>query len=178
MTRTKPITFEVNENGCYICTSHNPNGNGYPGGKKRINGELIHIGKWLYEQKHGITPKGMVLRHLCNEKMCINLDHLTVSTQRENLLDRVAAGTAPRGENNGGHKLTRRAVNYIRSSKLSATELSKILGAAPRTILDARNYVTWKDETPNCICEWSCHNMRLRECPKYCVCSCHKEVRE
>lgn len=52
--------------------------------KKR---KLVRLCNYLYEQKYGPIPQGLVLRHLCHDKACINLSHLAVGTRRENAHD-------------------------------------------------------------------------------------------
>ena len=57
------------------------------GGNKR---QLAH--RWTYEQAHGPIPAGMVVMHTCDTKACVNLDHLVLGTQADNMADMVAKG--------------------------------------------------------------------------------------
>jgi HNH endonuclease len=43
--------------------------------------------KVLYETKHGPIKKGRVVRHLCGNKRCVNINHLREGTESENRLD-------------------------------------------------------------------------------------------
>ena len=40
----------------------------------------------MYELEYGHIPFGKVIDHLCNEKLCVNPEHLRVTTHRENIL--------------------------------------------------------------------------------------------
>jgi hypothetical protein len=42
----------------------------------------------VYEQKAGPIPEGMVADHLCKRPLCINVEHLEIVTQQENLFRR------------------------------------------------------------------------------------------
>lgn len=57
------------ENGCIAWT-----GNITSGGYARYKQQRIH--KVLYELKNGKVPDDHVLHHKCNNKGCINIDHL------------------------------------------------------------------------------------------------------
>jgi len=68
--------------GCWIWTGRvSERGYGYIGeGKRR---RRVH--RWLWERERGPIPDGMELDHVCQNKLCINLDHLEVVTHAENM---------------------------------------------------------------------------------------------
>jgi hypothetical protein len=53
----------------------------YPPKKKAIK---AHRAAWMLV--NGPVPEGMVLDHICRNRACINLDHLRVVTQQENIM--------------------------------------------------------------------------------------------
>lgn len=73
--------------------------NGY--GFLVIEGKTVRAHKHLYEQAHGPVPAGLVLDHICHtqavkagkcaggfecaHRLCVNLEHLEVVTQSENV---------------------------------------------------------------------------------------------
>lgn len=79
--KMKPITWEVNKNDCWICTSHKKDKDGYPVGYRR----KIH--RHVYEQCFREIPIGMVVMHKCDNPSCINPEHLKLGTYKENTQD-------------------------------------------------------------------------------------------
>jgi hypothetical protein len=61
---------------------------------------------WIVHR--GIIPEGLVLDHLCRNRLCINLDHLEIVTNRTNLLRGVnqVAENASKTHCKHGHELT------------------------------------------------------------------------
>lgn len=86
VSKRKPVTFEINAQGCHICTSHKPNTHGYPQvWKDGKNGSLHRV---LYEEHHSVSlPPSIVVRHRCDQRMCINMDHLLEGTHAQNSMD-------------------------------------------------------------------------------------------
>ena len=80
------------------------------GSKKRRG---VHVVAWEMENQRRV-PDGMVVRHTCDQPLCVRPDHLVVGTQAQNIADRDARGKAPRGERNPAAKLTAHQVGEIR----------------------------------------------------------------
>lgn len=128
----KPITWIVNDNGCWECNSHPRDARGYPHiGRDH---KVLKIARVVYQQLHGDIPNGMVLRHLCNNTCCINPTHLKPGTQKENEHDKKLNGTWQTGENNPFHKLSDEQVEIIRR------EYHPGVAGKPSTIVLARKY--------------------------------------
>lgn len=72
----------------------------------------------VYILAHGPIPKGMQVRHTCDNRKCVNLEHLLLGTQRENMQDRIDRpkkwGWGAKGEASGKAKLTDEQVLEIR----------------------------------------------------------------
>lgn len=61
-------------------------------GQIRRKGKLHLAHRYLFEQAYGPIPFGMVVRHKCDDKRCVNLEHLELGSQRDNVLDRTTRG--------------------------------------------------------------------------------------
>jgi predicted XRE-type DNA-binding protein len=93
--------YAVSETGCHewkggiTVNGYGVTGNG--GGCKRAH-------RRMWELKVGQIPQGMVIRHLCHNRKCVNIDHLAVGTHQDNMDDMVKAGRACNGWKNGNYK--------------------------------------------------------------------------
>ncbi len=69
-------------------------------GLKRLgNSKKVKAHRVSYEIFVGPIPDGLVVRHKCDNKLCVNPEHLEVGTQRDNLLDKIE-----RGQHNYAHR--------------------------------------------------------------------------
>ena len=88
----------------------------YPNGYARCNiaGRTFGAHVVSYTLHVGPVPKGMVVRHMCDNRPCVNPYHLCLGTQRDNIGDAVERGRMASGENHGRSKLTVEDVRQIR----------------------------------------------------------------
>lgn len=119
-------------------------------GQKRLNGKTVYVHRLAYIEAHGEIPKGLVVRHTCDNPACYNVDHLIIGTQKQNMQDcsergRVNKAIKATGEAQGLSKLTEVSVKYIRESNLSGSKLAKELGVSRSTVNRVRSGKTWRN---------------------------------
>src|SRR5579862_6803540 len=83
----RSIAYFPNEQGCWVCRSHSTSGKGGP---PQFNGKSIV--RRLYEDRYGAIPKGLVVRHKCDNPLCINVDHVEIGTHQDNVDDAFRRG--------------------------------------------------------------------------------------
>jgi len=99
-----------------------------------------------YEAFKELIPQGMVVRHTCDNPLCVNPDHLILGTQADNVADRETRGRRKgiNGEKVGTAKLTAEKVLEIRSSKLSYSVLANKYNVDKSTIALIKAGKSWK----------------------------------
>lgn len=125
----KNIILEEKENKCLECVSHAKDNYGYT--RIYVNGKHERLFRYLYEQKYGKIPKGMVVRHKCDNPSCCNVKHLEIGTQLDNINDMIIRnrhhkGKCPKlyGYKNAKCKLSKKDVCEIYLSNLSYKKLA------------------------------------------------------
>ena len=53
-------------------------------GKKQFDGKTLLAHRWMYQNRVGTIPVGMVINHICRNRKCVNPQHLEVVTQAVN----------------------------------------------------------------------------------------------
>jgi len=79
--------------GCHLFKGHR-NADGY--GRIYRDGKLVFVHREIWKEAHGQIPEKMNVCHKCDTPNCINIHHLFLGTQAENVADMWAKG---RGEN-------------------------------------------------------------------------------
>lgn len=102
--------------------------NGY--GLTTRNNKTYRAHRLAYCDHHGVSHdsiKGKVVRHTCDNRKCVNPEHLVLGTHQDNMDDMKHRDRAAKGLNNGACKLTPEQVNYIRAHyKRGCTEYGTV----------------------------------------------------
>jgi hypothetical protein len=106
-----------------------------------------HIASRMSWRIHnGEIPSELCVLHHCDNRICVNPDHLFLGTRTDNMVDKCQKGRHPKGEDAWNCKLTEDAVRVIRiyvECGMSHTEMARHLGLSRTTIRDAVSGKNW-----------------------------------
>jgi len=138
----KEIKYNIDNNNCWNCISHAPSSNGRPSVSRNKKVYLIY--RYMYEKKYGEIPKGMVARHICDNPMCINPDHILLGTHNDNVQDCVSKRRHSFGEKNGHTKLREyQVIEIIKDIEHTRKELAEIYKCKYSNIVDIKLGRRW-----------------------------------
>lgn len=80
--RLRQNTVKAPGSGCWLWAGAIRSKEGY--GKITVNKIQTQAHRAAYEMAYGPIPDGMVIDHLCRNKMCVNPEHLEAVTSGEN----------------------------------------------------------------------------------------------
>lgn len=146
------IDYKITDSGCWECVSHKARRAGYPVFK--ISGKLFSGHRLVYEQEKGPIPKGMLVRHTCDNRECLNPDHLLLGTYKDNFEDMrrqrgindLSTARVNKGSRNGQSKITENDVLKIREllkQNLPGTVIAKKFNVTKSIISRIKTKTTW-----------------------------------
>lgn len=164
---TRPVEYVI-DGDCHVVVSHKPASNGYP--RIRLDKKLMSLHRYIWEKYNGPIPSGLCVMHKCDNRMCINPNHLRVGTladnnhdmytkgraglqgpNREDIIRRVAAKNKGKpskvmGSKNGNSRLVEAQVLEIRSlgGSVSKAELARRYSVDPKLIYLILQRKVWK----------------------------------
>lgn len=142
---SREVVFIKDKRGCWICTSHKVNANGYP----QCKGEQLVV-KRLWEKKNKqLWPKNLVCIHKCDNRWCVNPDHVYPGTMAQNQGGMAKRHRSPWGWRNGVRKLTPEGAKDVydyKDSGLTQREVAQIFNISQATVCYIwKGDIWWRD---------------------------------
>lgn len=119
------------------------------GGAK--NGKLLAAHRVSYMIHYGNIPNGLYVCHKCDNKKCINPNHLFLGTAKDNTQDMINKNRLPdrRGENSSNHKLSNDNVieikRLLKNKSESISSIANKFGVGYNVIWYIAAGKTWKN---------------------------------
>lgn len=122
-------------------------------GLVKVSGKACGAHRVSYETHKGEIPVGMCVCHACDQRSCVNPDHLWLGTVQDNNTDKKLKHRGyiwhgrRGGAGNPGAKLILEAVSRIRTAKgtASAEKVGRQFGVSCTTIRNIWVGVSWKE---------------------------------
>lgn len=122
-------------------------GYGQFGVKREGKHTHVYAHRYAYERHKGSIPKGLQIRHSCNNRWCVNPAHLSVGTRQDNMNDMKVAGRQSKGINRPLSKLTEAQVLEIRRRYAAGErgcDIKKDYNVSQCVMSRVVNRLTWK----------------------------------
>jgi hypothetical protein len=137
---------ETTSTGC-ILWNGSVHANGY-GMIKKDKRSPRRAHRVVWELTHGPIPDGLMVCHHCDNRRCVNLEHLFLGTHQDNMDDMIAKGRNAVGERCPQAKLTEEKVRLARKLHKAGThtqqQIADLLGVQRAAIAKIVTYQRWK----------------------------------
>jgi hypothetical protein len=139
----KKAAWVVDEEvGCWNATGYS-NGEGYVYLSFKINGKFKNLGahRASYITYKGSIPKGQCVLHKCDNRRCVNPEHLFIGSKKDNTRDMIKKRRVDRWEdrNKTRRKLSTQEIMEIYNSDKSSYALAREFPVSSTQIRRIRN---------------------------------------
>lgn len=104
--------------------------------------DLAH--RAAHEEFVGAIPLGMCVCHKCDNRRCINPEHLFIGTRADNMRDMVEKDRQARGEQHGASKLTLTQVRSILADERKYRDIAADYGVTYGLIGHIKRRISWR----------------------------------
>lgn len=131
--------YKIMDNGCWEWQYGLTDGYG----RFTFNNKIYLAHRYSYELHIGPIPNGLYVCHHCDNRKCVNPNHLFLGTHDDNMKDKLSKNRSAKGINHGLSKLTNAQVLEIRNSNESQINLAKKYNVTKTAICLIKNRKRW-----------------------------------
>lgn len=128
---------------CWLCWAGN-NGNGYR--RVKWNGKMIYVHRLAYILTKG-DPGTKMVRHTCDNRQCVNPEHLILGTHQDNMDDRTERNDYLKGSRHHQAVLTEDLIRSVRlrlKNGESGRSIARDLGIGESHVSQIRHRLIWR----------------------------------
>jgi hypothetical protein len=110
--------------------------------------DLRRAHRFSYELTYGEIPTGLVVRHTCDIRACVNPAHLCLGTQEQNIRDMHSRGRAPTGSKHHNAKIDEDIANTIRTLYAGGqpqASIARQLSVSPYVVHSVVRGLRWRE---------------------------------
>lgn len=107
-------------------------------------GKAVGAHRVSWELTNGPIPDGLVVCHKCDNRLCVNPDHLFLGTSKQNSQDMVAKARQNKGEDRYCAKLTTAQVSAIRLDPRPQRAIAQDYGVSQTLVQYVKSRRNWK----------------------------------
>lgn len=122
------------ENGCWLW-NRAKDWRGY--GKIKVGGRMFGVHRLAYRLFKGEIPEDLCVCHSCNNKLCLNPDHLYLASRENNMTHAHRDGLVP-SKRPGYHRLSRIETLEIGNAEGSLRDVATRYNIATSTVSRSR----------------------------------------
>ena len=112
-------------------------------GAIRVKGKQVGAHRVAHELYIGPIPDGMHVCHVCDNRACVNPDHLWLGTSAENAVDKSQKGRAVLGTKHPKSKLTENQVLEILKDDRPASYVAQKYGVSRQIVWRIKTGKNW-----------------------------------